>query len=123
MLVGHSDQLQVQKSVQFFIRINFSSACVSIQPMSGMFYCAFLERRSSSVNIKTRLQDERPGFDSRYELGIISPHHLDQNESSGYRGLEQPGREADFSPPSSTEVKNAWSCAFTPLTTSSCRGS
>jgi len=24
-------------------------------------------------------------------------------------GVEQPGREADHSPPSSTKVKNAWS--------------
>jgi hypothetical protein len=28
-------------------------------------------------------------------------------------GVKRPGREADQSPPSSTEVKNAWSCACT----------
>jgi hypothetical protein len=29
-------------------------------------------------------------------------------------GLKRPGREADHSPPSSAEVKNAWSCISTP---------
>jgi hypothetical protein len=30
-------------------------------------------------------------------------------------GVKQPGREGNHSPPSSTEVKNAWSCASTHL--------
>jgi hypothetical protein len=43
------------------------------------------------------------------------PSHL----SNSYRGLLSPemkrqGREADHSPPSSGEVKNAWSCASPP---------
>jgi hypothetical protein len=29
-------------------------------------------------------------------------------------GIKRPGREADHSPPSSAEVKNAWSCTSTP---------
>jgi len=29
-------------------------------------------------------------------------------------GVKRPGREADHSPPSSTEVKNAWSYTSTP---------
>jgi hypothetical protein len=29
-------------------------------------------------------------------------------------GVKRPGREADHSPPSSAEVKNAWSYTFTP---------
>jgi len=29
-------------------------------------------------------------------------------------GVKRPGREADHSPPSSAEVKNAWSCTSTP---------
>jgi hypothetical protein len=35
--------------------------------------------------------------------------------SNGYRGAKQPGREADHSPPSSTEVKNGG--AISPLST------
>jgi hypothetical protein len=30
-------------------------------------------------------------------------------------GVKRPGREADHSPPSSAEVKNAWSYTYTPL--------
>jgi len=29
-------------------------------------------------------------------------------------GLKRPGREADHSPPSNTEIKNAWSHNYTP---------
>jgi len=29
-------------------------------------------------------------------------------------GVKRPGREADYSPPSSAAVKNAWSCNYTP---------
>jgi len=31
-----------------------------------------------------------------------------------YPGVKEPGREADHSPPSSTEVKNAWNYTSTP---------
>jgi hypothetical protein len=31
-----------------------------------------------------------------------------------FPGVKRPGREADHSPPFSTEVKNAWSCTYTP---------
>jgi hypothetical protein len=34
--------------------------------------------------------------------------------STGYLGLKRPGREADHSPPSSAEVKNAWGYTSTP---------
>jgi hypothetical protein len=30
-----------------------------------------------------------------------------------FPGIQRPGREADYSPPSSVEVKNAWSCTST----------
>jgi hypothetical protein len=33
-------------------------------------------------------------------------------------GLKRPGSEADNSPPSSAEIKNAWSCTSTPRTSS-----
>jgi hypothetical protein len=29
-------------------------------------------------------------------------------------GINRPGRETDHSPPSSAEIKNVWSCTFTP---------
>jgi hypothetical protein len=50
---------------------------------------------------------------SRPALGPPSPL------SNGYRGaltpeVKRPGLEADCSPPSSTEVKNAWSYTSTP---------
>jgi hypothetical protein len=41
--------------------------------------------------------------------------------SNGYQGLiflevKRPGREADHPPPSSAEIKNAWTCTSTPHT-------
>jgi hypothetical protein len=39
-------------------------------------------------------------------LGTLSP------------GLKRPGREADHSPPSCVEIKNAWRCTSTPHTSS-----
>jgi hypothetical protein len=57
-----------------------------------------------------------------------SPQHPDwllglPSLFNGYEGLfslevKQPGHEADHTPPSSTEVKNAWSCTSTPNTPS-----
>jgi hypothetical protein len=46
---------------------------------------------------------------------ILSPPHSDRFWcplsllSNGYRGIKRPGRGVDHSPPSSAEVKNAWS--------------
>jgi hypothetical protein len=37
-----------------------------------------------------------------------------------YRGVKRSGREADHSPPSSVEVKNAWSYTTTPSASSWC---
>jgi hypothetical protein len=34
--------------------------------------------------------------------------------SGSFLGVKRPGREADHSPPSSAEVKNAWSYTFSP---------
>jgi len=31
-----------------------------------------------------------------------------------FLGVNRPGRQADYSPPSSAEVKNVWSCICTP---------
>jgi hypothetical protein len=32
-----------------------------------------------------------------------------------FPGVKRPGHEADHSPPSSAEIKNEWSCIWTPL--------
>jgi hypothetical protein len=62
--------------------------------------------------------------------GNFSLHHLIQNGSGAHPasyamgtrgfslGLKQPGLEADHSPPSSAEVKNAWSYTSIPNTSS-----
>jgi hypothetical protein len=59
--------------------------------------------------------------------GNFSLHHRVQNGSGAhpasypmgtggsFTGDKVPGREADHSPPSSAEVKNAWSYTSTPL--------
>jgi hypothetical protein len=58
--------------------------------------------------------------------GNFSLHHRVQNASGAYPvsypmgtrssfpGVKRPGREADHSPPSNSEVKNAWSCTSAP---------
>jgi hypothetical protein len=65
------------------------------------------------------------GFDSRRGLGIFffttaSRTALEptqppiQWEPGAFPGIKRPGREADHSPPSNAEVKNAWSYTSTP---------
>jgi hypothetical protein len=66
------------------------------------------------------------GFDSRQGLGIflfttasrtaLGPTQPPIQWVPGglSLGVKRPGREADHSPPSSAEVKNAWSYTFTP---------
>jgi hypothetical protein len=66
------------------------------------------------------------GFDSRRGLGIFlfttaSRTALEPTKPPIYwvagapsLGVKRPGREADHSPPSSAEVKNAWSYTSTP---------
>jgi hypothetical protein len=84
-----------------------------------------LGSHDSSVSIVTRLRVGRPGFDYRQEQQFYSLSHRVQTGSGaqpafypvgtggGFRGVNQPGREADHSPPSSAEVKNAWSYSST----------
>jgi hypothetical protein len=69
----------------------------------------------------------RLGFDCRKGLGFFSPDHRDKTGSGalpapypvGTRGfslgVKWPGREADHSPPSDAEIKNAWSYTSTSL--------
>jgi hypothetical protein len=44
-------------------------------------------------------------------MGLFSLRHRVQ----AYHGVKWPGREADQIPPSSAEVKNAWSYTYTSL--------
>jgi hypothetical protein len=79
---------------------------------------------SSLVSIVTRLRAGRSGFDFRWGqrrdvlLFATAPRH-----TVGYVGtwgfslwIKLPGREPDHSPPSSAEVKNAWSYTSIPAT-------
>jgi hypothetical protein len=73
----------------------------------------------SSVGIATRLRAGRSGFDSRKKLGIflfatVSSPALEPTQRpiqwvprALSLGVKRLGREADHSPPSSAEVKNA----------------
>jgi hypothetical protein len=85
------------------------------------------EKRGSSDGIVTRLRAGRPGFDSRQGQGIflfaatnIPPVGPAQPPFQSIlaaisRGVKLPGREADHSPPSITEVKDEWSYTSTSL--------
>jgi len=81
--------------------------------------------RGNSVDVATRLLAGRSGFDFRQRLEFFSspprpdllwgPTSLIPNEyQDPFSGLKRPGSEVDHSPPSSVEVKNAWSCTSTP---------
>jgi hypothetical protein len=83
-----------------------------------------LLKHELSVSIATRLRDRRLGFDFRNgQRFLLSPLRSDRFRGqprpcpmgiSGYSlGVKRSGREADHSPPSNTEVMNAWS--YTPL--------
>jgi len=77
------------------------------------------------VNIVTNLRGRWPGFNSRQGQWVFfllllfataSRPALGSTQSRiewvpglSSPGLKRPGREADYSPPSSAEVKNAWS--------------
>jgi len=86
-----------------------------------------LHSRGSSVTIGTRLRAGQSGFNSRqgqlrdfFLFAAASRPALDPNQPLTQwlsvffsRGQSGPGREADHSPPSSAEVKNAWSYTST----------
>jgi len=73
----------------------------------------------SLVSILTRLRVGQPGFDSWQ--GIISlttePHHplIHRLLRVVFLGVNWMRREADYSPPSSAKVMNAWSYTSSPL--------
>jgi hypothetical protein len=84
--------------------------------------------RDSSVGIALGYGLDDQGSRVRYPAGAgnFSLHHRVQNGSGAhpasytmgtrdsFPGVKRPGREADHSPPSSAEVKNAWSYISTP---------
>jgi hypothetical protein len=84
--------------------------------------------RGSSVSIVTRLRDGRPGFESQQSHGFFflatasrpalgptqPPIQWAPVVPSPGTKEPPPGREAHQSPPSTAEVKNAWS--YTPTT-------
>jgi hypothetical protein len=79
-----------------------------------------IKRRVSSVSMVTTLRAGRPGFDFRQEFRIfllstasrpaLGPTQPRTQWIPGglAPGVKRPGREADHSPLSSAEVKNAW---------------
>jgi hypothetical protein len=83
--------------------------------------------RDSSVGIATRLRAGRSGFQgsirglgifllttaSRMALGPTQPP-IQWVPGALSLGVKRPGREADHLPPSSAEVKNAWSYTSIP---------
>jgi hypothetical protein len=78
----------------------------------------FLRGRGSSVGIVTKLWARWPGFDSqetqsRPALGPTQPRIQRVPVALSPR-LKWPEREADHSPPSSADIKNAWSYTSTP---------
>jgi hypothetical protein len=90
-----------------------------------ILYILILNSRDSSVGIVTKLGAGRSGSDSRQSLGIFlfaTASRLDlwptQPPTQWVAGalspgVKQTGCEADHSPPSSSEVKNAWSYTAT----------
>jgi hypothetical protein len=95
---------------------------------SKKFYHWYVKRRDSSVGIALGYGLDYRGSRVRFPAGLgiflftttsrtslgptQPPIHLVQGALS--LGIKRPGREADHSPPSSAEVKNAWSYTSTP---------
>jgi hypothetical protein len=86
-----------------------------------------VDSRDSSVGIALGYGLDDRGYRVRFPAGArnFSLHHRVQNGSGDTQppiqwvpgalslGVKRPGREADHSPPSSAEVKNAWSYTST----------
>jgi hypothetical protein len=102
------------------------------------FYLCIIqtESRDSSVGITTGsgLDDRPSSVQFPVRAGNFSLHHRVQNGSGAHPAsypvvpgdlsleVKRPGREANHSPPSSAEVKNAWSYTSTLPNTSSWHG-
>jgi hypothetical protein len=77
-----------------------------------------MRSRHSSVSIATKPRAGRTRFESRQgaarpPLGPTQPP-IQWVPGALFTGVKRPVREADYSPPSSAEVKNAWHCNSTP---------
>jgi hypothetical protein len=93
-----------------------------------VFILLSTQSRDSSVGIALGHGLYYRGSRVRFPAGAgnFSLHHRDQNGCGAYPasypvgtgtlslGIKRPGREADHSPPSGAEIKNAWSYTFTP---------
>jgi hypothetical protein len=66
--------------------------------------------RSNSVKLGYRLEDRVNGT---FYLHRTQPH-IQWVPGTPFLGVKRPGHEADHSPPSSADVKNAWSYTSTP---------
>jgi hypothetical protein len=105
-------------------RVCHARICTSVVPRTN----GLLRYNCSPLNLGMQHQDHIGirGFDSRRGLGgflfsIASRPALGLTEPpiqwiQGYPSpaVKRPGREADHSPLSSAEVKNAWTCTSTP---------
>jgi hypothetical protein len=86
----------------------------------------FCIKYSETIALGYGLDDRCSRFRFLAGAGNFSLHHRVQNGSEAhpasypmvtrgsFPGVKRPGREADHSPPSSAEVKNAWSYTSTP---------
>jgi hypothetical protein len=102
--------------------------CVKSANYEVSYYVS--KSQDSSVGIATdyRSDDRIIGVQIPAGAGNFSFRHSDQTGSGPTQpqmqwvpgalspGVKRPGREADHSPPSSTEVKNAWGYTSTPPT-------
>jgi hypothetical protein len=65
---------------------------------------------AGNFSLLHRIQTESEAYPASYPMGTGGAISL---------GVKRPGREADHSPPSSTDVKNAWRYTSTPNTSPS----
>jgi hypothetical protein len=95
---------------------------------SAKFLSYLLKSRDSSVGIATRLLAGLSGFygsisggGREFFLSLPRPDHSGAHLTSYPMGtgvslgVKRPGRETDYSPPSTAEIKNAWSYTSTPI--------
>jgi hypothetical protein len=122
--------------IEFIVHFEFIPLCHTVYQA---YYVQVLKRLREAVRAMIAQSVQRwatswtigvLGFDSRRGLGIflyttasrtvLVPAQPPMEWVLGALslGLKRPGREADYSPPSSAEVKNAWSYTSTPNTSS-----
>jgi hypothetical protein len=70
------------------------------------YFCLFFPAGAGNFSLHYRVQNGSEAHPASYQMGT----------GGSFPGVKAEGREADHSPPSSAEVKNAWSYTSTPLT-------